>query len=331
MRAFNFHHHKAFHKLHSMKYCRSYNQISTLPGDGYNATVDYVRMVAAIIIVLFHAKAPLGQLGEAAVGVFIVFMVMFSLKNSQQNQLNTSEFLAQRGIRLIKPYLIWTLIYSVMFVSQSAIKGRPFFESLIEWLPPNGSQRQLWFLPWAFAVCIALNFITSLTYKKNFGSNSIILLISSVIAVSVCSLYIWTYVKLPIFFALCILYIPSALFGGLVYIFRKSLANLTLVAFLSILGAYVMDISGFKGTMQLAVGVPLSILAMCIKLPAFSWSKRLNQLSMDVYLVHIAALSFIVQFAPFEPNTVFGGLTVILLSIAISLPLQIPILARWTH
>lgn len=119
--------------------------------------------------------------------------------------------------------------------------------------------------------------------------------------------------------------------GGLIYIFRRSSINLFLVASASILGAYAMDAAGFKGTMQLAVGVPFSILAICIKLPAFSWSKRLNQLSMDVYLVHIAALSLIVQLTPFEPNTWLGGLIVVLLSVAISLPLQIPLLARWTH
>jgi hypothetical protein len=306
-------------------------KIFRLPSNGYNATVDYARMAAAIVIVLFHAKAPLGQFGEAAVGVFVVFMVVFSLKNSQKSQLNTSDFLTQRGIRLIRPYLIWTLIYSVMFMTQAAIKGRPFFESIIEWMPPNGSQRQLWFLPWAFVMCLALNFTTSLTFKRKFGANAIVALTAIIIFVSACSLYIWTYVKLPLFIGLCILYIPSVLMGGLIYIFRRSSINLFLVASASIVGAYAMDAAGFKGTMQLAVGVPFSILAICIKLPAFSWSKRLNQLSMDVYLVHIAALSLIVQFTSFEPNTSFGGLIVVLLSIVISLPLQIPILARRLH
>jgi peptidoglycan/LPS O-acetylase OafA/YrhL len=307
------------------------NQIFTLPSNGYNPTVDYARMAAAIVIVLFHSKAPLGQFGEAAVGVFVVFMVMFSLNNSQKSQLNTLDFLTQRGIKLIRPYLIWTLIYSVMFIAQAAIKGLPFFESIVEWMPPSGSQRQLWFLPWAFAVCIALNFTISLTFKRKLGPNAIATLIAFVIVVSACSLYIWTHVKLPLFIALCILYIPSVLLGGLIYIFRRSQTHLALVAFASIFGACVMDTAGFKGTMQLAIGVPLSILAMCIKLPAISWSKRLNQLSMDVYLVHIAALSLIVQLTPFEPNTWLGGVIVVLLSIAISLPLQIPLLARWTH
>ncbi|PIL18922.1 hypothetical protein P775_17290 [Puniceibacterium antarcticum] len=53
----------------------------------------------------------------------------------------------QRGPRLLKPYLIWSLIYVAMFTAQAVIKHQSVVESLRSWLPPEGSQRQLWFLP----------------------------------------------------------------------------------------------------------------------------------------------------------------------------------------
>ncbi|PIL18925.1 hypothetical protein P775_17305 [Puniceibacterium antarcticum] len=42
------------------------------------------------MIVLFLAQAPLGQLGETAVGVFVVFMVTFSLRGSQRSRTKTA-------------------------------------------------------------------------------------------------------------------------------------------------------------------------------------------------------------------------------------------------
>ncbi|MGY9047163.1 hypothetical protein P775_17280 [Puniceibacterium antarcticum] len=77
--------------------------------------------------------------------------------------------------------------------------------------------------------------------------------------------------------------------------------------------------------------MPLSILALSLRTPALSWSKRLNQLSMDVYLVHIAALSAVVQLTPLWPGTVAGAALAVTLRIALSLPLQIPRIARLTH
>jgi hypothetical protein len=54
-----------------------------LPDRGYNATVDYLRMIAAILIVLFHAHAPAGQFSVASVGVFAVFLAFFALRSAE--------------------------------------------------------------------------------------------------------------------------------------------------------------------------------------------------------------------------------------------------------
>jgi peptidoglycan/LPS O-acetylase OafA/YrhL len=306
-------------------------RLFSLPGNDYNPTVDYLRLIAAIEIVLFHAHAPLGQFGTAAVGVFVVLMVFFSLRGSQRGRMTSYEFILYRGPRLLRPYLLWSMVYIVMISAKAVIQHEPIVGALGIWLPPNGSQGQLWFLPWALIVCVALNYFASFSWSGETESRHVALLVAATVLLCPICLMVWTYTDLPQFLALSILYVPSVMVAALVFVFQKSAVHLTLVAIGSILGAWGMQTAGLNGTMQLSIGVPISIFAMCFRTPALSWSKQLNQLSMDVYLVHVAVLSAVVQLTPFSLWTVEGGALVVIISILVSLPLQIPRIARLTH
>ncbi|OWJ75335.1 hypothetical protein CDV49_17370 [Haematobacter genomosp. 1] len=53
---------------------------------GYNPTVDYIRFLAALVIVQFHARAPLNVIGQGAVGFFILAMIWFTLNGLQRRK-----------------------------------------------------------------------------------------------------------------------------------------------------------------------------------------------------------------------------------------------------
>ncbi|PIL18921.1 hypothetical protein P775_17285 [Puniceibacterium antarcticum] len=72
------------------------------------------------------------------------------------------------------------------------------------------------------------------------------MLIAATVVLCPACLMVWTYTDLPLFFALCILYIPSVLLAVLVFLFQGSARNLALVATGSILGAWGMQASACR-------------------------------------------------------------------------------------
>ena len=125
-----------------------------LPGDGYNATVDYLRMLAAILIVLFHAGAPAGGFSVAAVGVFAFFFAFFTLRSVRAEATDTP--IRNKARRLLRPWLTWSLLYAALILGGALTSDQSVPAAFADWLPPHATQYQLWFLPWAFVVALVL-------------------------------------------------------------------------------------------------------------------------------------------------------------------------------
>lgn len=78
--------------------------------------------------------------------------------------------------------------------------------------------------------------------------------------------------------------------------------------------------------------VPLLIVgALLVPLPEFRWTRRLGQMSMDIYLVHILVLGAIGSVLGIPTNTTPGVLLAFVFSIAAAAVMQIPAVGKFVH
>jgi peptidoglycan/LPS O-acetylase OafA/YrhL len=199
--------------------------------------------------------------------------------------------------------------------------GESVSAAFADWLPPQATQYQLWFLPWALVVGLVLTRAEPLLSEAPGTVRATALLLGSA-ALSGLSLLIADRAGLPPFFALWALYIPSVLAGALAYALRRSAAGLMLIAAGSAAIALAADAIGLHGTQQLLLGVPAAVLALCLRIPASRWSRHLGKMSMDVYLVHAAVIAILVRVFDVPTGTALCGVLAVAISVAFSATLR---------
>lgn len=127
----------------------------------YNASYDYARLLAVIGIIWFHAQAPGGRIGYSGLAVFVMLLVIMALPQIIALRVQPHRappvlrYAATRGRRLLVPWLIASVFYGglkLIEVSRGAPLAGEFTLSM--WL--TGPALHLWFLPFAFAICILL-------------------------------------------------------------------------------------------------------------------------------------------------------------------------------
>ncbi len=290
-----------------------------LPGTGYNPTVDYLRMIAAILIVLFHAHAPAGEFSVASVGIFAVFFAFFTLNSARGEA--AADTVRARAARLLRPWATWSALYAALILGGALTSGESVSAAFADWLPPHATQYQLWFLPWAFAVGLALVAAAPLIPDRPDAATASALLVGGAL-LSAIALLVADRAGLPEFFALWALYVPSALAGGLAHLLRRSPTGLAVLAGGSVALAAAAYTAGLPGAQQLLLGVPAAVLALCLMTPASRWSRHLGKMSMDVYLVHAAVIAVLVRVFDVPTGTALCGVLAVAISFAFSATLR---------
>lgn len=295
---------------------------------GYNPTIDYIRFACALVIVQFHAKAPLGYFGEAAVGFFCMAMAWFIMLGVRNPKGELKAGLADRTRRLLYPFFVWGAIQILTQGLDAAVHGKNLLTELKGWFPPEGSFAQLWFLPWAVVISIAL---TLLFWKKDIALSwrSLLPALAGLALASFLCFAVWGSRTLPLILALSVLYLPSVLAGMILFAVRGDGVKLVSAA-LAICGIGVgLWAKGLPGTQQLIIAAPLMAVALMVPTPKFSWTRSMSGMSMDIYLVHISILAVLSGLGLFSVATHFGGFMACLLSIAAALVMQFPAIGRW--
>lgn len=257
-------------------------------GNSRNGSVDSLRLISAAGIVWFHAHANGQILSYSALSVFIVFLIVLPLNSSRPVPLKT--FVGGRLDRLLRPWLVWSLIYAGLKLAQAWSTGssvRTEFDSSMLLI---GTQAHLWFLPFGFICSIAAFALLRRVSLHSSLAFAVAVLIAGVsLPVSAALLE----GKLPSPLAEWIYAIPAVLFACTIYL--SNLRSGRLIALLAALGV------GFLATLQvsdtganslsLVLGVALSILAFQIKTPSTPLTKWMAMVSMPVYLMHPIFLS----------------------------------------
>ena len=296
---------------------------------GYNPTVDYIRFLAALVIVQFHARAPLNVIGQGAVGFFILAMIWFTLNGLQRRKEPVGAAIAMRGRRLLYPFLIWGVLQILAKVAQSVMTGGSLIEELQAWHPPVGSFGQLWFLPWALAVSAVLILLAQKTTFQISSWRPLLFWLVLFALATIACLEVWSWQELPLILRLSVLYLPSVGVGMLIFAVRNSGWILIFVTAIICLFGLVLRAAGMDGTQQLILAPPIMVLSLMVRTPEFGWTRKLGQLSMDIYLVHILMLSVAGAILGIATHTFAGGIMICLLSLGAALVMQLPQIGKW--
>ncbi|MCU0827945.1 MAG: hypothetical protein MUE52_11175 [Tabrizicola sp.] len=252
-----------------------------------NGLVDYSRLIAALAIVWFHTTAPGYMAAYAALPFFLVLLAI-SVRISP----------AERARRLLMPFLIWSAVYGLQFISDAIQRG----EDLFGWVRPKmlvmGTSDHLWFLPYAFVAGLAAPYLMRWRLA----------ILLPVLAAGILALigdtprfpfYQWGFGLVPVLI-------------GMVYIRSGLLALVPLVA------AYVV-LELFRPSpdnLVILVGSALAIAVLSLRLPPTALSAWSARVSMWVYLGHILAVSQLKAAG-------FTGAPLVIWSMAISLFLAV--------
>lgn len=132
-----------------------------LEKDDHNGTIDFARLLAVAGIVWFHAKAPGALVGYSGLAFFLMLTVLFAWPQILAARVQSHRapplwrFASARAQRLLVPWLIASTFYGGFKVIEVFRGGAWRSEFTIEmWL--TGTAQHLWFLPFAYAVSIAL-------------------------------------------------------------------------------------------------------------------------------------------------------------------------------
>lgn len=119
-----------------------------------NASFDYLRFVAAIGIVVFHAGAPGAAIGYAALPFFLITLVLMAAPAARA--LPLAPYSEARAIRLLSPWLIWSVVYAALKAAEVCLTPATWAGEFAPAMLLTGPALHLWFLPYACIACLLI-------------------------------------------------------------------------------------------------------------------------------------------------------------------------------
>lgn len=235
-----------------------------------NGSIDLIRWLGSLGIVLFHAHLPGEFVGYAALPMFVMLLVYYGHDSSLQ----------ERFLRLMTPFAIWSVVYGLALGANGYLSGRSMTEVYKPWMLLTGPALHLWFLPYGVAF---LALTRRLTGAWMWG-----------IGVSVSALALWAINthSLPIPLAQWSYVTPAAFLG-------LAMARSGLGDRLLLLGAGLsLIIWGLGWSLlvpQLAIACVVTWLALRFPLRPTPLTNWMAATSLGVYIVHPLLLAVAVR------------------------------------
>ncbi len=288
-----------------------------------NATLDLLRLLAAYVIVLFHAKSPGAQFMPAAMAIFAGALGYLAMGYRGDDAL--AAIVRKRTLRLIRPLLIWGSIYASMQVVDAVQSHEPVLQTLIAWLPPQGTMGALWFLPFAFAASLAI--AVARRAVPAIATPTVAVPLAGVVSL----LWIWMLdaTQPAPSIAVYLDYVPAVFFGVALGTAARNSSLLVLTGAAALAIGLGFRLAGIGGTMPLELGIPLLTCALLLPRPSTGLTLTAAALSMAVYLIHILVLTLSLRLLPFPVGSLDLGLVGICVSSALGLLLIRTVIGRW--
>lgn len=262
-------------------------------GAGRNAGLDLLRLAAALVIVLFHAKAPGGALMPAALGIFAATLGLLAMAGADRGGFDS--LVRRRAGRLLRPFLLWAAVYLGLRLADAAATHEPLLPAIAGWFPPAGTMGPLWFLPFAFAASLSL-----LALRRRVpGIATPRLVLPLATAGSALWLVILDRSDPAPGIAVFLAYEPALFFGVALAGAAASPVWLGLSGAAALGLGLILRAWGTGGTEQLVLSVPLLAAALAFGPPGTRATRAAADLSMAVYLLHVAVLAVMLRTLPF--------------------------------
>lgn len=249
----------------------------------------------------------------AAMGLFTAMMVCLALTGRERGSLAAVAW--RRVGRLLRPFAIWAAIYLGLHLVDAAIAHESLGAAAKDWLPPAGTMGVLWFLPFAFAVTLA---VVAVRRKVPLIASP-----GAALPLAAAGSALW----LPILdaaapepgIAVYLAYGPALFFGIALASAAGRPPWLWLTGAVSLALGLSLRAAGVDGTQQLVLSVPLLAAALLLRLPGTRATRVAADLSMAVYLLHVAVLAVMLRVLPFPLGSATLGLAGFAVSAAFGL------------
>lgn len=296
--------------------------LSLPPANQRNGSIDLLRLVAACVIVLFHAHAPGEQFMVPAVAAFTAIASYNAC--AATIPLDLVNF-GRKARRYLQPFAIWFLIYLALRLADGWISHETIATTLGSWLPPAGTMHQLWFLPFAFGIACAAPAI----YQRLCIGLPSSLVFPLLLVFATSWLIIWQSLLLAPGLRVYGLFVPSAALGMALFVRRDRAFGpiLALVVFAT-LGFGLRD-RGIENSEQFYFGVPLVAAALALPLPGRIDTRFIAELSFATFLVHPLIIAILLRLTSFGPGTGALGFSALALSLAVGASVLALPVRRW--
>jgi surface polysaccharide O-acyltransferase-like enzyme len=117
------------------------------------AGIEWLRIVACILVVAFHANTAQWGLASCGLEVFTVFTIMLAVGSAGRR--GPADFIKTRAISLLVPWIFWWVVYAIWKSVMSSRAGNPMFSWFEPWRLFAGPEMHLWFMPFAFVATVA--------------------------------------------------------------------------------------------------------------------------------------------------------------------------------
>jgi surface polysaccharide O-acyltransferase-like enzyme len=280
-----------------------------------NATLDYGRMVAALGIVLFHCGGPGALIGYSGLPFFTMVLILLALPVADRQSF--ARFARGRAVRLLRPWLIWSVFYGALKLAEVLATGRSLSSEFTLSMLLTGPAIHLWFLPFAFVACLALYPLARLWP----GGDAPVLVPQVGLALVALALFWggqsgvlekWVFV------------LPSVFLGLAFALARGDRGRLLTAVGLSLAVLGVAWLQGWTlGVAQQGLATAALVLCLVVRLPETPVSMLCATLSLGVYLSQRLVASVVERLTPLDLGTPGFALATILGSVVLALGLHL--------
>jgi len=276
-----------------------------------NATLDLARLAAAAGIVFFHVGAPGAWLGYAALPFFLMLTLVLAWPAARRQ--GFAALAAGRGRRLLGPWLGWSAAYAALKLADAVATGRPPATEFAPWMLATGPALHLWFLPFAFAACLALWPVARAA--AGLGGRGRAGLAAALVAAAVAAAVLrpaglapplaqWSYA------------LPAVLLGAGLALVPEALAAAALAA----VATAGLAAAGWPGgATQLALAAAALVACRALPLPDSAAARRAADLSLGVYLAHPMVAAVLLRVTPLPEASLGLALATLAGALAVAL------------
>jgi peptidoglycan/LPS O-acetylase OafA/YrhL len=272
-----------------------------------NATLDHARLWAACGIVLFHTGAPGAAIGYAALPFFLMLMIVLAGPATRRQDFPT--FVRSRATRLLAPWLVWSAVYGMLKLLDVMVSDKPLATEFVPYMILTGPALHLWFLPFAFVVCLALYPLV----RHRLTSRHFALFLGVIAVLTFIFIGLQQQQGLPIPLAQWVFSLPAVVLGlGFTLAKGRPAWVLAMLFTIAMTTGLALWVTWTEGVVQIVIASLALVSCTLIETRESAVSRWAAQISLAVYLVHPLVIAVLLRLTALpEKSPAFALLAIV--------------------